>query len=234
MILGADGERLSKRHGAVSVMQYRDEGFLPEALLNTLARLGWSHGDDEVFSVQQLVQWFDLGHVSHSPAKFDPDKALWMNQQYIKNGELNVLSKLTEELLIKMNVNIDGGPRLDQVVALLKDRANTLQHLAESARMFYVYEEPSAKNLAELVNDRTRPALRMLQARLAETPWERKALGAAVGLVLKATGLKMPELAMPARLLITGRTQTPSLDAVLELLGREPVLARLALHLQGD
>jgi glutamyl-tRNA synthetase len=234
MILGADGERLSKRHGAVSVMQYRDEGFLPEALLNTLARLGWSHGDDEVFSLKQLVEWFDLGHVSHSPAKFDSDKALWMNQQYIKNADSKVLAQLTEEILTGMNVSLNAGPPLDRVVALLKDRANTLQHLAESAHMFYAYEAPAAAKLAELVNARTRPALRMLQARLAETPWERKALAAAVSLVLQSTGLKMPELAMPARLLITGRTQTPSLDAVLELLGRETVLARLAQHLQGD
>jgi len=229
MILGADGERLSKRHGAVSVMQYRDEGFLPEALVNTLARLGWSHGDDEVFSPQQFVGWFDLGHVSHSPARFDPEKALWTNQQHIKRAEDARLARLLEPFL-----ETKDSPSLDKVVSLLKDRANSLRHLAESARMFYVYEEPAAATLAELLNARTRPALRMLQARLAETPWERKALGAAVGAVLKQSGLTMPELAMPARLLVTGRTQTPSLDAVLELLGRETVLARLARHLQGD
>ena len=234
MILGSDGERLSKRHGAVSVTQYRDEGFLPEALLNYLARLGWSHGDAEVFSVKELVEWFDFAHVSRSPAQFNAEKALWMNQQYIKNGDIGLLSKLTEEILRKMKVNINGVPPLDQVVSLLKDRANTLRHLAESARMFYVYEEPSAKNLAELLNEKTRPALKMLQAKLAGTPWDRKSLAAATSEVLKATGLKMPELAMPARLLVTGRTQTPSLDAVLELLGRETVLARLAHHLQGD
>jgi len=234
MILGADGERLSKRHGAVSVMQYKEEGFLPKALVNTLARLGWSHGNDEIFTGKQLVEWFDLGHVSHSPAKFDPEKALWMNQQYIKNGDLALLSKLTEEILGKMNVNTNSGPQLGRVVSLLKDRANTLQHLAESARMFYVYEEPAAKNLAELLNEKTRPALRMLAARLAGAAWDRTSLAAEIGEVLKATGLKMPALAMPARLLITGRTQTPSLDAVLELLGRETVLARLARHLQGD
>jgi glutamyl-tRNA synthetase len=229
MILGADGERLSKRHGAVGVMQYRDEGFLPEALVNTLARLGWSHGDDEVFSMAQLVEWFDLGHVSHSPARFDPDKALWMNQQYIRNADDSRLA-----LLLKPFLEMEAGPPLDKVVSLLKDRANSLRHLAESARMFYVYEEPAAAKIAELVNERTRPALRMLQAKLAAAAWERKELAAAVSAVLKATGLKMPELAMPARLLITGRTQTPSLDAVLELLGRETVLARLARHLQGD
>ena len=229
MILGADGDRLSKRHGAVSVMQYRDEGFLPEALLNYLARLGWSHGDSEVFPVAQLVEWFDFRHVSGSPAKFDPDKALWMNQQYIKSADDARLAALLAPFL-----DAKAGPPLAKVVALLKDRANSLRHLAESARMFYVYEEPAAGKLAELLNDRTRPALQMLAAKLADTPWERKSLAAELGEVLKTTGLKMPELAMPARLLITGRTQTPSLDSVLELIGREAVLARLAHHLKGD
>ncbi len=230
MILGADGERLSKRHGAVSVTQYRDEGFLPEALLNTLARLGWSHGDDEVFSLKQMVEWFDLGHVSHSPAKFDPDKALWMNQQYLKQTNDAALAGLLQPFLKVASAQ----PPLEKVVALLKDRANSLLHLAENAHLFYVYEEPAAAKVAELVNDRTRPALRMLAAKLVNTPWERKALGAAVSEVLKSSGLKMPELAMPARLLVTGRTQTPSLDAVLELLGREAVLARFAHHLRSD
>jgi glutamyl-tRNA synthetase len=228
MILGADGERLSKRHGAVSVMQYRDEGFLPEALLNYLARLGWSHGDAEVFAREQLVQWFDLGHVSRSPAKFDPEKALWMNQQYIKSADNGRLASLLKPFL-----EVKAGPPLEKVVSLLKDRANTLRHLAEAAHLFYVYEEPAAKSVAEALNARTRPALQMLAAKLAQTPWDRKALGAAIAEVLKASGLKMPELAMPARLLVTGRTQTPSLDAVLELIGREAVLARLAQHLKG-
>ena len=234
MILGSDGERLSKRHGAVSVTQYRDEGYLPEALVNYLARLGWSHGDAEVFSVKQLVEWFDFAHVSRSPAQFNAEKALWMNQQYIKNAEIGLLAKLTAEVLEKMGVEIKDGPPLEQVVALLKDRANTLPHLAEAARMFYRYETPPAGQVEELVNARTRPALKMLEARLIAAPWDRKSLAAATAEVLKATGLKMPELAMPARLLVTGRTQTPSLDAVLELLGRETVLARLAHHLQGD
>jgi glutamyl-tRNA synthetase len=234
MILGADGERLSKRHGAVSVMQYMEEGFLPEALVNTLARLGWSHGDDEVFSRRQLVEWFDLAHVSHSPAQFNPEKALWMNQQYLKSADDVRLSGLTELVLKDMGIDARSGPPIDRVVALLKDRANTVVHLAENARMFYVYESPAAKDVAALLDERTRPALQMLQAKLGETAWERKAIGGAISAVLKASGLKMPELAMPARLLITGRTQTPSLDAVLELLGRDAVLARLARHLQGD
>ncbi|MFY9317056.1 MAG: glutamate--tRNA ligase [Burkholderiales bacterium] len=233
MILGADGERLSKRHGAVSVMQYMEEGFLPEALDNYLARLGWSHGNEEVFTRKQLVEWFDLGHVSRSPAKFDPEKALWMNQQYLKNADDVRLSGLTELVLKDMGVDARCGPPIDKVVALLKDRANTVVHLAENARMFYVYESPSADAVAQALTDTVRPALRMLAADLAHTPWDRKSIAATIAEVLKAAGLKMPALAMPARLLIMGRTQTPSLDAVLELLGRETVLARLKNHLQA-
>jgi glutamyl-tRNA synthetase len=229
MILGADGERLSKRHGAVSVTQYRDEGFLPEALINYLARLGWSHGDSEVFPVAQLVEWFDFRHVSRSAAKFDPDKALWMNQQYIKSADDVRLASLVSSFL-----DVKAGPPLEKVVALLKDRANSLQQLAEAARLFYVYEEPAAGKVADVLNEKTRPALQMLAAKLADASWDRKSLAAALSEVLKANGLKMPELAMPARLLITGRTQTPSLDAVLELLGRDMVVSRLKLHLGAN
>jgi len=234
MILGADGERLSKRHGAVSVTQYREEGFLPEAMLNTLARLGWSHGDDEVFPASRLIEWFDLAHVSRSPAQFNPGKALWMNQRYLKAADDLRLSGLTELVLQDMGIEVKGGPPLEKVVALLKVRANTVVHLAENARMFYHYETPQPAAVAELLTEKTRPALKMLLARLRNTEWERKLLAAAVQEVLKATGLKMPELAMPVRLLATGRTQTPSLDAVLELLGREKVLARLARALECD
>jgi len=234
MILGADGERLSKRHGAVSVLQYREEGFLPEALLNYLARLGWSHGDDEVFSLAQLTSWFDLGHVSRSPAKFDPEKALWMNQQYLKSGDPAALAKLTGDTLAKMGIRSSEGPALERVVVLVKDRANSLRQLADAASLFYRYEPASAKEVAKLVNERTRPALGQLAAALQDVAWDRASLGAAIASVLNSSGLKMPELAMPVRLLVTGRMQTPSLDAVLELLGREVVLARLAAQHQAD
>lgn len=231
MILGADGERLSKRHGAVSVTQYREEGYLPEALVNALARLGWSHGDDEIFGIEQFVAWFDLAHVSRSPAQFNPEKALWINQQYIRRADDARLAALVAPFL---GEELAGGPPLERVVALVKSRAATLVQLADEARFFYRYVAPSAASVAEMVNEKTRPALKMLEARLAETPWDRKSIGAAISSVLKATGLTMPELAMPARLLVTGRTQTPSLDAVLELLGREVVLARLAHRLDAD
>ena len=231
MILGADGERLSKRHGAVSVMQYRDDGYLPEALVNYLARLGWSHGDDEIFSRSQFIEWFDLAHVSRSPAQFNPEKLAWLNQQYIKGAPDERLAELVEPLLRARGAQPAGGPPLARVIALLKDRASTLTRLADEAMLFYAVEiDPGAPDWDETVGK----ALRMLKARLATARWERAALGEAIKEVVKSSGLKMPQLAMPLRRLVTGRTQTPSIDAVLELLGRETVLRRLTQHLDED
>jgi glutamyl-tRNA synthetase len=235
MILGADGERLSKRHGAVSVTQYRDEGYLPEALVNYLARLGWSHGDEEFFSREQLVAWFDLEHISRSPARFDPGKLAWLNQQYLKQAPDARLAKLVEPALRRLGVDSRAGPPLDKVVALLKDRATTVLHLAEAAHFFYHYEAPSSALVAGHLTDATRPALRTLKARLTETgPWDRTSINAAMKATLASSGLKMPQLAMPLRVLAAGREQTPAIDAVLELLGRETVLARLARFLDTD
>src|SRR5688572_28998006 len=231
MILGADGERLSKRHGAVSVTQYRDEGYLPEALVNYLARLGWSHGDDEIFSRQELVQWFDLEHVSRSPAQFNPEKLAWINQQYIKAASDARLAELVEPELRRRGMQPGGGPPLEKVIHLLKDRANSVLQLADEAMLFYQVEvDPGQPDWDENVGK----ALRMLKAKLIATKWERAAINDAIKEVVKSSGLKMPQVAMPLRRLVTGRTQTPSIDAVLELLGREIVLHRLSLHLNAD
>jgi glutamyl-tRNA synthetase len=234
MILGPDGERLSKRHGAVSVTQYRDDGYLPEALVNYLARLGWSHGDEEIFPTARFVEWFDLAHVSRSPAQFNPDKLAWLNQQHLKHADDAHLASLAEPALRALGVEPDHGPPLEKVAALLKDRATTILHLAEAATFFYREHRPPAALVEEHLTARVRPALRALKARLNETPWDRKAIGAALSQVLKEHGLKMPQIAMPLRVLVTGRTQTPSIDAVLELLGRETVVARLSHHLDTD
>jgi glutamyl-tRNA synthetase len=229
MILGSDGERLSKRHGAVSVTQYRDEGYLPEALLNYLARLGWSHGDDEIFSLPQLVQWFELQHVSGSPARFDPEKLKWLNQHYIKTAPDTRLAALVEPELRKRGAALEKGADLLKVVALLKDRSQTLLELADVAMLFYSFE--ARKVDAEPAQ--TREALRSLKAMLASVSWQRADINNAIKETVKSSGLKMPQLAMPLRQIVTGRTQTPSIDAVLELLGRETVLERLALHLES-
>jgi glutamyl-tRNA synthetase len=234
MILGPDGERLSKRHGAVSVMQYRDEGYLPEALLNYLARLGWSHGDEEVFDLAQFVEWFDLEHVSRAPAQFNPEKLTWINQQHLKQADNARLAGLTAEALGRMGIEGRHGPALEEVVALFKERATTVHHLAESARFFYEPETPDADLVSEYLTDQTLPALRMLKARLAEVAWERSAINDTVKQVARASGLKMPQLAMPLRVLVTGRAQTPSIDAVLHLLGRDKALVRLTHYLDTD
>jgi len=229
MILGADGERLSKRHGATSVIDYREQGYLPEALLNYLARLGWSHGNHEVFSKGELVQWFDFEHVSQSAAQFNPEKLAWLNQQHMKVAPDKRLAALLENEFSKRGVDAGGGPPLERVVALVKDRANSIPQLADEAMLFYSSEMPPA---APIPPDAL-TALSTLKTKLETTAWDRPAISEAIKQVLKESGLKMPQLAMPLRQLVTGRTQTPSIDAVLELLGRETVLARLSAQLKG-
>jgi glutamyl-tRNA synthetase len=231
MILGADGERLSKRHGAVSVLQYRDEGYLPEALMNYLARLGWSHGDAEVFSKKEFVAWFDLEHVSRAAAQFNPEKLAWINQQYIKGAADARLAALVEPELRKRGAQPGAGPALEKVIRLVKDRANSVQQLADEAMLFYVF---SIEAPGLVVEEQSRKALRTLKARLAAVAWERGAINEAIKDVVKSNGLKMPQVAMPLRHIVTGRTQTPSIDAVLELLGRDRVLTRLAQYLETD
>jgi len=226
MILGADGERLSKRHGAVSVTQYRDEGYLPEALVNYLARLGWSHGDEEVFSTEQFIEWFDLAHVSRSPAQFNPEKLSWLNQQYIKAAPDARLAALLEPELRKRGITPSN---LDKIVSLLKERAHSIPQLADEAMIFFSYEDKP-----EPIDAATAKALRTLKARLPALPWQRAEIGNAIKQVAKEDGLKMPQLAMPLRRIVTGRTQTPSIDAVLELLGRDTVIERLSRHLDRD
>jgi glutamyl-tRNA synthetase len=227
MILGADGERLSKRHGAVSVMQYAEQGFLPEALLNYLARLGWSHGDAELFSMEEFKQWFDLEHVSRSPAKFGPEKLAWLNQQYIKAADDTRLAQLARPFLERNACRLDDGPDLAAVCALVKERASTIEELADAATLFYRTLHPSAELLAQHVTPEVLPALRELADKFGNIVWERAAISAAIKETITAHGLKMPKLAMPVRVLVTGEPQTPAIDATLELLGRERVVARL-------
>jgi glutamyl-tRNA synthetase len=228
MILGADGERLSKRHGAVSVMQYRDEGYLADALLNFLARLGWSHGDEEVFSREQFVEWFDLAHVSRSPAQFNPEKLAWLNGQYIKATAPDALAAEVAVHIEADGGQIAGGPPLADVIALLKDRAPTLAELADGAMLFYGDVHPSEELLAQHVTAESRPALAELASVLSGLPeWREDAIGVAFNGVLKQHKLKMPKLAMPVRVIVFGQAQTPSLFPVLALAGRARVVGRL-------
>jgi glutamyl-tRNA synthetase len=234
MILGPDGERLSKRHGAVSVTQYRDEGYLPEALVNYLARLGWSHGDAEIFSREEFVSWFDLEHISKSAARFNPEKLAWLNAHYVHHSPDARLAELVRPLLEARGAQLARGPRLERVVALLKERSATLVELAEAATLFYRYEEPAPEELRRHASEKNLPVLEAFLAALAKLErWEREAIAAAGAAVLERTGAKLRDLAMPVRVMVSGRTHTPPWDALLELLGREAVLERLEKQIQA-
>ena len=226
MILGPDGEKLSKRHGAVSVTQYRDDGYLVEAMINYLARLGWSHGDDELFSRDQLTQWFDGKHLSKSPAQWDAAKLKWVNQHYMKTADDQRLSKLVTEQLAKRSITPDA--RLPAICALFKDRCETTQVLADWAAAFYTTPARNAADFALHVTEAAKPAMQQLATKLQSCEWNKAAIAATIKETLAETGLKMPQLAMPARVLLLGKAQTPALDAVLELCGQKLSLQRLA------
>ena len=231
VILGDDGQKLSKRRGAVSVTAYEEGGYLPEAMLNYLARLGWSHGDDELFTREQLVSWFDGTHLNKSPAQWDPAKLLWVNGQYIKQADNQRLAALTVQQLAKLDIALEATvaeQHLPRVCALLKDRCETTVALAQWAARFYADVTPDAAELAQHVTDAVRPAVALLAEKLSSCTWDKASIAAVLKDVLAAHGLKMPQLAMPVRVLVMGTAQTPSLDVVLELCGREKVLARLA------
>ncbi len=226
MILGPDGQKLSKRHGAVSVLQYDEDGFLPEALFNYLARLGWSHGDAEKFTREQLIEWFDLDHVNRAPAQYNLDKLLWLNGEYLKEADDARLAKLVAPRIAQRGGRV-AGPALEAVVALLKQRARTLNELADEAMLFYGPHGVDAALLRQHLTGKSLDAVRAFAARASAVAWERAALSALLKQLVGEFGLRMPQLAVPLRVAVTGRTQTPSIDAVLELIGRDAVLERL-------
>jgi glutamyl-tRNA synthetase len=228
MILGDDGTKLSKRHGAVSVMQYEEEGYLVEAVINYLARLGWSHGDDEIFSRQQFIEWFDLDHITASAAQFNTEKLLWLNQHYMKALPASELAAKVKPRLAARGIDTNHGPDLEKAVALYVERCNTLNALATALECFYIDLEPSAELLAQHLSEEARPALADLSAGLAKVDWEPAAINALIKEIVSQHGLKMPKLAMPLRVILTGQAQTPSVDAVITLIGRDKVLQKLS------
>ena len=228
MILGADGERLSKRHGAVSVMQYRDDGYLPEALVNYLARLGWSHGDEEMFSREQLVEWFDLEHISQSPARFDPEKLRWLNQQYIKTRSNAELAEMLKKRIEHFVPDYQSGPPLDRIAALFKDRSDTMDELMNEAMMFFRDPPINAELSAIHITTDIKPVLNELANQLEVLDeWQPAAISAVFKTVLEQHKLKMPKLAVPVRLAVFGRVQTPDVATVLSVAGKERVVSRL-------
>ena len=227
MILGPDGDKLSKRHGAVSVTEYEDAGYLPEAMVNYLARLGWSHGDDELFDRAQFVNWFDGKHLARSPAQWDVDKLNWVNSQLMKHVDIASLMPLVESQLRRRGWPLQAWVPLHGMCALFRDRCATTAELAEWLGMYFADVKPTTQVLATHVTAEVRPALGSLAQALADVEWNRASITAAIKSVLAAHGLKMPQLAQAVRVLVCGRTQTPAIDAVLELFARETVLLRL-------
>ena len=224
-VLNEQGEKMSKRNGAKAVTAYAAEGFLPDAMVNYLARLGWSHGDDEIFTRQQFIAWFNLDHLGRSAAQFDEAKLRWVNAQHLKVMDGAALAPLVAGHLRDRNIN--PGDQLAALCDLLKDRCDTTVALADWVEKFYADVHPTPEDLATHVTAAIQPALRSLSDALAECAWDRAGLAAAIKQVLTRHGLKMPQLAMPVRVLLLGTPQTPALDAVLALFDRATVLARL-------
>ena len=227
MILGDDGQKLSKRHGAVSVMQYEAEGYLPEAVLNYLARLGWSHGDDEVFSMEQFCAWFDLDHVTASAAQFNTEKLNWLNAHYLKQANPLRLAAEIERRLRKQGVEVGTSIDLARVATLYRERVTHLVELADAAHPFVRAPLPAPELLAQHLGAPVRAALATLRGKLASCAWEAAALTQAIKETIAEHTMKMPQLAIPLRVVLLGQPQSPAIDAVLEVLGRDEVCARI-------
>ncbi len=229
MILGSDGKRLSKRHGAVSVLQFRDDGYLPEALLNYLIRLGWSHGDQEIFSRSDMIQFFDVAKVSKSPAMFNTEKLDWLNQHYFKTENPNNIKPAFEVQLQKLNINYSSGPDLNAVITLQADRVKTLTEMAECSRYFFETDlHYDLEAVKKHITPDVIPALILLKTKLADvTDWQKEGIHGAISTVAVELNLKMGKVAQPLRIAATGGTVSPSIDSVVQLLGKTVVLERI-------
>jgi glutamyl-tRNA synthetase len=225
-VLNEQGDKMSKRSGAKAVTQYAAEGYLPDAMVNYLARLGWSHGDDEIFSRTQFVQWFNLDHLGKSAAQFDEAKLRWVNAQHLKALPDEQLVNLVAPFVQQQGVSLDAARTL-KACALFKDRCSTLVELAGWIALIEKGAVASPEDMATHVTTAVQPALATLAQALCDCEWSKPALAAVIKQVLTDTGMKMPQLAMPVRVLLLGTPQTPSLDAVIELMPRQEVIARL-------
>ena len=231
MILGDDGQKLSKRHGAVSVMQYFDQGYLPEAILNYLARLGWSHGDDEIFSMEDFCQWFDFDHITSSSAQFNTEKLDWLNSHYIKTLPLPRIREAIEPFIKKaVHTSIDPD-LLEKSIEIHRERANHLTSLAKDILYIFEYQKPNHDDFAKHINEEALSLIKSFQSSLNHIDWTKEAIHNVMNEVVTSHAIKFPKLAMPLRVLLTGIAQSPSIDAVMAILGRDETLKRLNLYL---
>ena len=226
-VLTPGGEKLSKRHGARGILQYRDDGYLREALVNYLARLGWAHGDAEVFGVDELVSWFDLHGLTASAGRFDPEKLQWLNHEHLKRLDADELARRLTPFLTAAGIGVAAGPPVARVGALLKDRSPTLVEMAEAARYFYQAPPVDRAVLDEQLTPANRPVLTELAIEFETTDWTREAIGAAIKAAAARHGIKPALVMMPLRALVAGTPRTPAIDAVLELVGRDATRARM-------
>ena len=233
MILGDDGAKLSKRHGAVSVMQYRDEGYLPQALLNYLVRLGWSHGDQEIFSQEEMIKLFSLDSISKSASAFNTDKLLWLNNHYIKTADPEYVAKYLQWHLDQKEIDISNGPAITDVIKLMGERCNTLVELAEQSRYFYQdFSEFEAGAAKKHLRPVAKEALTLALAKVeALDEWTTENLHAVIKQTCEELELGMGKVGMPLRVAVTGQGQSPSVDAVMQLVGKERVIARIKMAL---
>jgi glutamyl-tRNA synthetase len=232
MILGSDGQKLSKRHGAVSVMQYDEDGYLPEAVLNYLARLGWSHGDDEVFDMQRFCEWFDLDHITPSAAQFNTEKLNWLNAYYIKAADLDALSKEVAQRLYKLNISVQSTPSLHDVLALYRERANNLNQLALDVAYFYTRPQANEADVEKHITSEIKPVIETLYNTFKNIAWTPELIHEAIDAAVKDNSLKFPKVAMPLRVMIAGIAQSPSIDQVMAILGKQEVLNRIEVYLK--
>ena len=228
MIMGSDGQRLSKRHGAVSVMQYRTDGYLPEALLNYLVRLGWSHGDQEIFSLDEMVELFDVADVNRAASMFDPEKLLWLNQHYMKHMDPAHIARHSSWHMGRIGIDPTNGPDLVEVVMVQRERAKTLGELAENSRYFYEdfdeYQEGARKHLTPRISEALEKLYRCLTAL---DDWSAARIHEVIVDITEEEGVKLGKLAQPVRVAVTGRTFSPPIDITLELLGKIRSLQRI-------
>lgn len=230
LIHGEDGQKLSKRNGTVSVLQYDEEGYLPEALFNYLARLGWGHKDDEKFTREQLAEWFELSDCSRSPARFSMKKLDWLNHEYIKGYDDKKLAELVKPRIEKLGGDLSLVKDLPGVMALLKSREPTLQALAKAAILFCHNNPVDSSSLPAQLKDKEDASFEAMAAFVRKAPsieWKKENIYGLMKEIMDEQGVKVLHLAIPLRVLVTGAEKTPSIDATLELYGQERVLTRL-------
>ncbi len=229
MIQGPDGQRLSKRHGALSVLEYRDMGILPEALLNHLIRLGWSHGDQEIFSIDEMIELFDLNQVSAAPANFDMEKLLWINQHYIVRSDPTRLAREVSRIMNARGITLLNGPRLSEVVEVMRKRVRSLVEMADSITYLYnSVDEYDSEAITGYVDNRTSSLLAVVRRGLQQLEdWTSQEINQVIRQIVADEGVRFPEIAQPLRIAVSGSVATPSIDQTLYLVGRKNTLDRI-------